>query len=901
MSFFFATPPDGARPYTYHRETSEDLLTAPRTISTQQTARSSPQNGSSTANSASNPVSRVESSSAPSIPRRNIVFPDPVAFRYLEDESCVAVVERRGILRGYELYLVEQWACSRQSPTLVIVTYTGDEEHSVVVGVLSVPVDEALWSTKLRVYFKATRQYLARPKGTQLGEVMVTNLSSFPSALTVIPVPDGDIRKHRLEFIVNENLKRMGCSGRSGLTLSEPAEGTRTKFLSLYKVSDKIPLATAVTELVKLCQVALYVFEKLEPEYIDGLLCDVTERAIGNWWTEVGAEHYNFEPNDGVLGPTTVAALLGMLMGARNRLYWYGCPVAKDAFDIECLKRGIGHFQKSFKIEKTRRLDRQTLVKLHNCTAKAAAGEGWGVQKAVKSRMKEIGGNRGEIVMGMVSGKDKGGMADIETLDLERFISFAYGERAKWLWYGKPRRTAVDHPERDSEGVNPSFGRDVIKDESLARTQTIQGDEDLDVRRQNGLLSVQSEIQYGSALGNTDNPAEKDALRRNVLKSVAGKMSDARSGLGRIKTAVGGSKRGHAARTSISDREDLRELRSAQNTSFPNAGSQTAVPGTPGFSAPGRAFTWQKKPGDYLDGYRREQPSSVGDLANETRDHSSATSGSNIAKRPPKLALESDLLNRIGSEVRNDILPAAPPTAESLVGEGDLEGPLLDAERRNESPYLSIGLSRRHSLEVAQLNFKHELNEARWARRVSFSEAEEAILMWEEVVNLDENAQELIEVEALAELARHLNQNIEEIKVNVNPWVEEKLKTLALLDERYARDKDGLQSHYQQLNEACQRVRYSSNELLAEERASLTESVKEIDVLVARLDYEINALVSKAVDVEDGVQTFERQVEDLEKRAAVLKTQLETESWVHWFFRSLTGVGSGPHITRGTT
>jgi len=828
------------------------------------------------------------------------VFPDPVAFRYLEDEPCVAVVERRGILRGYELYLVEQWACSRQSPTLVIVTYTGDEEHSVVVGVLSVPVDEALWSTKLRVYFKATRQYLARPKGTQLGEVMVTNLSSFPSALTVIPVPDGDIRKHRLEFIVNENLKRMGCSGRSGLTLSEPAEGTRTKFLSLYKVSDKIPLPTAVTELVKLCQVALYVFEKLEPEYIDGLLCDVTERAIGNWWTEVGAEHYNFEPNDGVLGPTTVAALLGMLMGARNRLYWCGCPVAKDAFDIECLKRGIGHFQKSSKIDKTRRLDRQTLVKLHNCTAKAAAGEGWGVQKAVKSRMKEIGGNRGEIVMGMVSGKDKGGMADIETLDLERFISFAYGERAKWLWYGKPRRTALDHPERDSEGVNPSFGRDMIKDESLARTQTMQGDEDLDVRRQNGLLNVQSEIQYGSALGNTDNPAEKDALRRNVLKSVAGKMSDARSGLGRIKTAVGGSKRGHAARASIADREDLRELRGAQNTSFPNAGIQTAVPGTPGFLAPGRAFTWQKKPGEYLDGYRREQPSSVADLADETRDHSSATSGSNIAKRAPKLALENELLNRIGSEVRNDMLPAAPSTAESLVGEGDLEGPLLDAERRNESPYLSIGLSRRHSLEVAQLNFKHELNEARWAKRVSFSEAEEAILMWEDVVNLDENAQQLNEVEALAELARHLNQSIEGIKVNVNPWVEEKLKALALLDERYAREKDDLHSHYQRLNEACQRVRYSSNELLAEERASLTESVKEIDVLVARLDYEINALVSKAVDVEDGVQTFERQVEDLEQRAAVLKTQLETESWMHWFFRSLTGIGSGPHITRGT-
>ena len=89
------------------------------------------------------------------------------------------VVERRSVLRGYELYLVEQWACSRQSPTLVVVTFTGDQKHSVVVGVLSIPADDTLWSEKLQFYFKATRQYHARPKETDLGELMVTNLNSF--------------------------------------------------------------------------------------------------------------------------------------------------------------------------------------------------------------------------------------------------------------------------------------------------------------------------------------------------------------------------------------------------------------------------------------------------------------------------------------------------------------------------------------------------------------------------------------------------------------------------------------------------------------------------------------------------------------------------------------------------
>ena len=110
---------------------------------------------------------------------------------------------------------MEQWACSRESPTLVIATWTGDENHSIVVGVLAIPQDDGLWSDKVRFYFKAINQYHARPKETRHGELLVTNLSSFPSALTVIPVPDGDIREHRKDFIVNENLKRMGCSGRS--------------------------------------------------------------------------------------------------------------------------------------------------------------------------------------------------------------------------------------------------------------------------------------------------------------------------------------------------------------------------------------------------------------------------------------------------------------------------------------------------------------------------------------------------------------------------------------------------------------------------------------------------------------------------------------------------------------
>ncbi|KND91321.1 Protein STB2 [Tolypocladium ophioglossoides CBS 100239] len=846
--------------------------------------------------------SAITSPPGPPVPLRNIVLPDPVAFRFLEEDPCVAVVERRSVLRGYELYLVEQWACSRQSPTLVIATFTGDETHSIIVGILAVPEDETLWSARLRVYFKAAHQHHARPKDTNLGELLVTNLSSFPSALTVIPVPDGDVRKNRHIFIVNEDLKRLGCSGRSGLALTDPTEATQAKFQQLYRTSDRIPFLQSVTELVKLCQVSLYMFEKLDQEYIDGLLCDVTETAIGNWWTEVGAEHYNFEPTDGILGPSTVAALLGMLMGARNRLHWYGAPVSKDVFDVETTKRGVAYFQKQHKLEKTRRLDRQTLFRLHTATAKAAAGEGWGVQKAVKSTMTEIGGKRGEIVMDMVSGKDKGGLADIETLDVDRFVKLAYGERPKWLWHGKPRRTPPpEHPDHDQDMGTIVFGKNDVLGQTANRTQSLPLEEELEMRRKEEGSAVYSAFPPSSVTSVADNPGERDALRKTVFKSVAGKMSDARSGLGRIKDAVGGSRRGHASRQSGSAREDFAENGNA-TTSLPSASQSSAMASSPAVAGVGRAFIGKNKQEEYLAAIRRGDPDVLPGLSENSRDTASSTLDPKPGKKPADEGTNSsDLdstLDNIGTEIRKDVLPGTSSRVRSIADESDLQGRLLDAERKSDGRHLMV--SRRHSCGISDLSYKHVTNENRWARRMSFGDAEQAVLTWDEIVDIMDTTGDIECFGARAEEAGHLNRLIDDIVYGIEPWVEAKLKTVEVLNERYARDRAELQSLYHQLNEACQRVRHNSDELLAAERANLTESVKEIEVLVARLEYEIDSLVQKVHDVEDGIRNFERQVDDVESRAEELKVQLETESWLHWFVRAMTGVGTGPNITRAT-
>ncbi|KAJ9150433.1 Sin3 complex subunit [Pleurostoma richardsiae] len=842
---------------------------------------------------------------SPAPQRRNVVFPDPVAFRYLEEDPSVKVVERRGVLQGYELYLIEQWACSRQSPTLVIVTYTGDPRHSVVVGVLAVPADEKDWSPRLRVYFKAIQQYHARPKETPLGELMVTNLNSFPSALTVIYVPEGDIRKYRQAFIVNEDLKRLGCAGRSGMTLSDPTPATQAKFLSMYKTSDRVPFFQAVIELVKLCQVALFIFGMLDPEYIDGLLCDVTETAIGNWWTEIGSEYYNIEPTDGILGPTTVAALLGMLMGARNRLSSYGAPVVKDVFDVEATKRGISTFQKAQKLERTRRLDRQTLLKLHSVTAKAAAGEGWGVQKAVKSTVAELG-KRGEILSGMVSSREKAGISEIETLEFDRFRELVVGERAKWLWHGKPRRTVViDHPEQTLEDMGTIlFGKDdaAATQEAGRRTQSLPLDDISEakkkeeqpvLKKKEESATVYSAPPQGSALSMADSPGEKDALRKAVFKSVAGKVSDARSGFGRIRDAVGGGLSRHTSRPSKDETAEI-----GYEIESPSISSLVATSGA--LSSPvvvGRAFTWRNKPEEYIDAFKKEREGDKMALLTTGNETSTSTSAAIMAGvEEPQLEITQK-----ATEVREELMGNA-SVVGSAVEESDLQGPLLLAERGGDKSICF--LKRRNSIALAQQDTSRPSNEARWPRRLSFGVAEEAVLRWEEIADYPQGEPGSLEAASAfhqqtfaAEIARSLYQSIDDIKRGVEPWVLQKVQAIESLDDAYGRQQEDIQSLYYQLSDAYQQVKQNSQEMMAEERAHVTEAVKDVEVLAAKLEYEINALVSKVKDVEDGVAQFETQVEDVEKRAEELKLQLETESWVHWFVRTLTGIGTGPNIT----
>lgn len=185
---------------------------------------------------------------------------------------------------------------------------------------------------------------------------------------------------------------------------------------------------------------------------------------------------------------------------------------------------------------------------------------------------------------------------------------------------------------------------------------------------------------------------------------------------------------------------------------------------------------------------------------------------------------------------------------------------------------------------------------------MSFSDAEAAILTWEEVGKVADDGVEADTWDAfqrqrlLAEDLKRLYEKTCALQSSTVSWVEMKVRNVEGLDTQTSQDQEELQSLYLQLSEAYQTVKHNSEDILAAERTHITEAIKDIEVMGAKLEYEINALISKVEDVEDGVEQFQAQVDAVEARAAELEVQLSTEGWLHWAVRSITGIGTGPYM-----
>lgn len=326
-------------------------------------------------------------------------------------------------LDGYETYIVEQWACERKLNRCII-SYTGNPDHHIKVYQIELAEDSELWPEVAQLYIEELHNLHLKPKDTDCGMVYVTNLLSFPSNLKLVPIPDGgDMAKSMDLFVANENMRRMGCSGRSVLSISTLPDLCCDKFRQIFRSSDAVSVQFAVRELVTMVQTCLYYCGFLKAYYVDGLLCNLTCNAIGRWWDDIGRRKYHTKPNDGVLGPSTVAAIVGFIFGVRARFQSLNYKTPKDVFNARDFLVTIRQFQKHERLPRTALLDFETLRKLYTLSEKS--NDLFGGFALVRS-MKEVSGRPRE-----------NSISDLETLELDQLVHHVSGKRARYLWQGK--------------------------------------------------------------------------------------------------------------------------------------------------------------------------------------------------------------------------------------------------------------------------------------------------------------------------------------------------------------------------------------------------------------------------------------------------------------------------------
>ncbi|KAJ7180109.1 hypothetical protein C8R43DRAFT_1117442 [Mycena crocata] len=151
------------------------------------------------------------------------------------------IVTDRLELEGYQIYAVEKWIVERDRPVTVLTVYTGNPAQKITVTALRPsaslsPAEATAEWDKAILHLRRD----ARPRETQHGTVLATSLAHFRSDYTIVNIPTGDFLQARDQLYTNINLLRMGCSGRSALTLEEPSETTKDRFIATYHLPDTI-------------------------------------------------------------------------------------------------------------------------------------------------------------------------------------------------------------------------------------------------------------------------------------------------------------------------------------------------------------------------------------------------------------------------------------------------------------------------------------------------------------------------------------------------------------------------------------------------------------------------------------------------------------------------------------
>ncbi|GMG29619.1 unnamed protein product [Ambrosiozyma monospora] len=393
------------------------------------------------------------------------LIPDLLVFKTFDNElfhSKVKVGVELVEMQGYESYLVEQWITKRTNKNIIVI-YTGNSTD--VVRAYKVTISKYLpsWPPRFRQYIEDLNQskYLSSTE-TGNGIIFITNLAQLDSTLILIPVPKGDFRKLYTQYVINYNLKKLGCGPRSSMVISEPSKSVEDKFKSSFKIPAEIPLDYACREVICIMQTFLYYYGMLEPQYCDGLLCEKTEEAIVHWWRlimdiRLAASFLKHKPPTCtmVISITTIIGFTLLLRSVLELTNTVATP--KDPLDPDRFVSSIRQFQKSQKIGKSRypsgKFDNETITKLLEAAMSTKVNQNFTKDL---SKMKNLVKS---TVIDFTSGKSLGNVNSLsqtnttkENLssrmmtcqDSEHLSKCCYGKRLSYLFNGKGNEPDLD-------------------------------------------------------------------------------------------------------------------------------------------------------------------------------------------------------------------------------------------------------------------------------------------------------------------------------------------------------------------------------------------------------------------------------------------------------------------------
>lgn len=306
------------------------------------------------------------------------VLPDMIAFDRVRQKShgaFAAIPISKIKISGFESYLVEQWVWNRSIKTQ-IVTYTGDKTDMVVAYRLEIVNDPQRWPQAFRSYIdELNYSRHSFPAQSEYGSIFVTNVAQLEPSLSLVSIPGGNLPAVYTSYVVNHNLKKLGCGSRTATAIAIPSKPMEDKFRSAYHVSSRVSLNYAARELVCIVQTFLSYYGLLDASFCNGLFCDGTTLALSQWWrmvTEI-KDCSDLLPQrpPGCNVSVTFESVLGLTLYIRMLFEFGGTNLLsppKDPLDVRRFHVCVLRFQQVAKINRTKHqegyLDHETLLKL---------------------------------------------------------------------------------------------------------------------------------------------------------------------------------------------------------------------------------------------------------------------------------------------------------------------------------------------------------------------------------------------------------------------------------------------------------------------------------------------------------------------------------------------------------